>query len=81
MEAWEWTPPAWDIEKYQEGERQSTGQAYLCLRPGGSPESRKPGPQRQPQETGKKRQVRRRHAEGGQEKQEGDAVWNRDGAG
>lgn len=68
VEAWEWTLPAWGSERYQEGERQSTGQAYLCLRPGGSPESRKAGPPRQSQETGKKRQVRPRHAEKAQEK-------------
>lgn len=61
VEAWEWTLPARGSERYQEGERQSTGRAYLCLRPGGSP-GRKAGPQRQPQETGKKRQVRPRHA-------------------
>lgn len=34
VEAWEWTPPAWGSERYQEGERQNTGQAYPCLRPG-----------------------------------------------
>lgn len=75
MEAWEWTPPAWGSERYQEGERQSTGQAYLGLRRRGSPESGKAGPQRQPQETGKKRQLRPRRVEEGREEQGGgDAV-------